>query len=429
MGASAAQTLCSHRATSGIIGEMPGNEKNSQDSSCDEQVRTELRAIFEYGFFDVDAGRVEHLRSLGIFGGSAGAPISLLAFRDAFREFLIENEELAGAINEIAGRLLGIDQLWRNSTREGREEAAGEVLWEGKKHAQSSVRRRGTGRRDRVLDRIAVAITLAEEARALPASPDSLVTTNKPQANNSQESVAPAPSVEAASSRRRWPVAVVLACMIGLSAYLAVTLSTPSTSHANHHTGGYVPANRPIFRCIRQTNCPGPAYPIFNSYTNAPNYGDERDFLNARPLNTTRFANKLEVKSGEEVLLRVYYDNDSEPRIEPYPGSSTARDTRVAVLLPNARASTMNIAANITAANTRPRAIGDTVTFYSKQPFDVIYVAYSARLWNRAHPSGLPLPSRLVTGDGTLIGYEKMDGNIAGCFCQSGLITLRVLIE
>jgi hypothetical protein len=171
---------------------------------------------------------------------------------------------------------------------------------------------------------------------------------------------------------------------------------------------------------------------VFNSYTNAPRYGDERDFLNAKAVaagSSASFQNYVAVARGKEALLRVYFDNDGDARAEPRLGASIAHGVRVSVLLPYARSKTLSVAANISADNARPRTVGDTVTFYSAAPFNLVYVPGSARLWNRAYPSGLSLPNMLFSGRGTPIGYQKMDGDVTGCFCQSGLITLRVLIE
>jgi hypothetical protein len=223
-----------------------------------------------------------------------------------------------------------------------------------------------------------------------------------------------------------------IALVAGIAVYLLATTSLFSGAPLAHHTGSYIPSNRAIFSCARKAKCLGPGYPVFNSYTNAPRYGDERNFLNAvaaAAVSSVPFENNLRVARGEEVLLRVYYDNDGDARAAPRPGGSTARGSRLAVLLPYARRTSLVLAANIIASNTVPHTIGDTVTLYSTAPFNVVYVPASARLWNRAHPLGLRLPNSLLSGGGALIGYQEMNGTITGCFCQSGYITLRVLIE
>jgi hypothetical protein len=413
--------------------EMPGNQAISPP---DAFIRAELGALFEAGLWEVAENEIQRLRRLSIFGGSGETPASLLDFRPAFRDFLKSNEELTGALADIAIRLLGAEKPYRDLAKSGREQEAGQVEWLGKINQPDTVRRPGRGRRDRVLDRVASAIALAETAAqefpTVQAPPDASPAVTR-EAEQPSEGAAPLGDQTAEPrwpSRRRAAAIVSMVGPAGLAAYLAIALGASPSHSASHHSGGYEPSNRSIFLCARRSDCLGPGYPVFNSYTNTPKYGDERDFLSAKPVRDRSgpFENYVAVTPGEEELLRIYYDNDGDPRAEPVAGASTARNTRVTVLLPHTRAEKLNVAANITSSNADPRTVGDTVTFYSSKPFNIVYVPYTARLKNRAHPSELPLPNDLL-GGGALIGYQTMDGTITGCFCESGLITLRILIE
>jgi hypothetical protein len=429
-----------------------------------ERIRAELRALADEGLWDVEVDKIQQLRRLSVFGGSDEAPASLTSFRPALRDFLKTKEELEGALSEMAVRLFGAETPYRDLGKTGREGAAGDVEWRGQSRVYDTVRRAG-GLRDQLLDRIADAVALAEtealESRSVdhtdPEVARGSLTDESTQSQDQEapalknerfldeaSSTSPGPTLadsEQTDTRRRTPrlnskrarAASFFGAtlVVGVAAYLLAAPSLFPVSIA-HRTGGYIPSNRAAFSCARKENCLGPGYPVFDSYTDAPNYGDERDFFNVKPISAgaiSHFQNYVAVTRGDEELLRVYYDNDGDPRAEPRRGASTAYNTRVSVSLPFARAKTLDVAANITASNTQPRVIGDTVTFYGARPFNIVYVPHTARLWNQAHRTGLPLPNELVSGGGTLIGYRKMDGNITGCFCQSGLITLRVLIE
>src|SRR5664279_32569 len=322
--------------------EMPGNQAISLP---DGLVRTELGALFQTGLWDVAESEIEHLRRLSIFGGSDEMPASLLSFRPTFRDFVKSNEELVGALSDIAIRLLGVEEPFRGLNKAGREKAAGDIEWLGKLNQPDSVRRPGRGRRDRVLDRVALAITLAESAAQEPLT--SLVSAGaSPAVPAAAERPNPdiSPAADAVGSRRldsRHVVAIVgVVGLAGVAAYLVARVSAPPTHSATRHSGGYTPSGRSNFLCARRADCLGPGYPVFNSYTNTPNYGDERGFLNAKPVRDSsgRFEDYVAVTPGEEELLRVYYDNDGDPRAEPVTGASTARNTRVTVLLPHARA-------------------------------------------------------------------------------------------
>ncbi|HEX3691962.1 MAG TPA: hypothetical protein VHU13_01355 [Solirubrobacteraceae bacterium] len=133
----------------------------------DESVRTELRLLADKGLWDIEASKIEHLRRLSIFGGSDEALAPLTTFRAAFRDFLKTNEELAGALSEMAVRLIGAEQPYRDLNPKGRVTALGEVEWQGGTVFYDAARRAG-GRRDKVLDRIASAIVSAETTASEP---------------------------------------------------------------------------------------------------------------------------------------------------------------------------------------------------------------------------------------------------------------------
>lgn len=130
-----------------------------------EQMRTELRVLARDCLFDAKASDIEGLRRLRLFGGSNEEPVALPTFHRTFCAFLKTNEELAGAMCEMAIRLFGAEEPYRSQTLEGRLKSVGEVEWrERKKVSAEAVARRKSGRRDKVLDRVALAIVIAEPA-------------------------------------------------------------------------------------------------------------------------------------------------------------------------------------------------------------------------------------------------------------------------
>ena len=148
--------------------EMPGNQPKSPSS---ERVRSDLEALVSEGLWDVSQTSIDYLMRLSIFQGSDAAPASVITFRAAFRDFLTTNDELAGAFSEMAMRLFGVQVPYREQTATGRTIEMGKVRWLGREVLYDAARRPG-GRRDRVLDRVTVAIVLAEEG-AQEAAPSS----------------------------------------------------------------------------------------------------------------------------------------------------------------------------------------------------------------------------------------------------------------
>jgi hypothetical protein len=143
---------------------------------------------------------------------------------------------------------------------------------------------------------------------------------------------------------------------------------------------GYAPANRPTFQCTTSTDCPGPAYVVFNSFTDAinpdaPAGGDERMFFEAKDANSSStlegFGDNLSVVNGQRILMRVYIHNDANPTLLGTQAAK-AHNTRVQVQLPVQRASANSALATVTADNAQPVTVSDTVTLNSSVPFNLV---------------------------------------------------------
>jgi hypothetical protein len=150
-------------------------------SAVQGSVRAELKQLADEGLWDVDVSKVplEQLRRLSIFGGSDEAPAAWPTFRGAFHRFLKEDDQLAGAMSEMAIRLFGVERPYRDQTPTGRLEALGEVEWRGKTVLYDGARRAG-GRRDKVLDRVARAVVQADAPEREWLAPPPAVPTTAP---------------------------------------------------------------------------------------------------------------------------------------------------------------------------------------------------------------------------------------------------------
>lgn len=168
----------------------------------------------------------------------------------------------------------------------------------------------------------------------------------------------------------------------------------------------------------------------FNSITNNPNYGDERNFMLAKPSNNTSAGGwsdtYVNVTGDQEFLMRVYVHNNAADNL-----NLVADNTRVRVSLPTTTAKEIRTGAFISASNATPREVYDDVIFKSdSKMFNIAYVAGSARYYNNVNPSqGFPISDSLVTSAGATIGYNQMDGRLRGCFQYSGILTFKVKVQ
>lgn len=196
---------------------------------------------------------------------------------------------------------------------------------------------------------------------------------------------------------------------------------------------GYAPANRPTFQCITPTNCPGANYVVFNSFTNAPNYGDERAFFDAKDANITSpggYQDNTTVYDGEHLELRVYIHNNANPNAIGF-DAATAHNTTLQVLLPTSTQTTEEAAAQISASNANPTTVSDTADFNGPRPFSLSFDT-SAPVNVTYRPNGQgdyvtrALPSASFSNDWTM---NANFGDWHGCFNYAALVTLTAVVH
>ena len=84
------------------------------------------------------------------------------------------------------------------------------------------------------------------------------------------------------------------------------------------------------------------------------------------------------------------------------------------------------IKGSITSSNASPKEYYDGVRFISKEPFHLKYVYGTAEYNNNHFKNGYILSDDIIKKH-IRIGYDKMDGNIPGCYEYSGVATIKVM--
>lgn len=169
--------------------------------------------------------------------------------------------------------------------------------------------------------------------------------------------------------------------------------------------------------------------PVFNSFINTPSYGDERAFVDARKSENTAagsYKNVLnDVTTGsKEVVVRMYIHNNANVDTNAS-GKGIARNTKVRVALPTAQSQTLRARGYISADNAS--MVEDTVDFVGASAFKVEYVPGSAIIYNNGPLNGSKISDSVVT-TGAPIGYDKLDGNLPGCFEHEAVVQIRVRV-
>lgn len=171
-------------------------------------------------------------------------------------------------------------------------------------------------------------------------------------------------------------------------------------------------------------------YPTFNSITNNPTIGDERDFVRVGEIDAevTDLKNEVEVVPGRQYLVYIYYHNNASATFNDsaHNHSGVALNTRLAtsfstVLTSNDKG---KITATVSASNANPGSVWDEAYLTTKTDKVLLhYVSGSAKIRNDWGTNGWVMPSNLFTEEGALLGLNALNGVIPGCEEYHGVVT------
>ena len=177
-------------------------------------------------------------------------------------------------------------------------------------------------------------------------------------------------------------------------------------------------------------------YPTFNSITDNPTIGDERDFVRVGEIDAkvTDLQNEVNVVPGRQYLVYIYFHNNASSTFNDsaHNNSGVALRTRMSsafstVLTPSSKGA---ISATITADNSNPGSVWDEAYMTtSTEKVLLRYVSGSAKIYNDWKANGSVMPSSLFTEEGTLLGLNALNGVIPGCEEYHGVVTYVLQAE
>lgn len=158
----------------------------------------------------------------------------------------------------------------------------------------------------------------------------------------------------------------------------------------------------------------------FNSITNNPNYGDERNFVTVKDPKTNQWVDNVTVEPGQEYTVRVLIHNDAAENL-----NLVAMNTTLHTAIGEKA-----ITAHVSADNATPKTVYDDVFFNSPKNFNLAYIEGSATVYNNGYAkggSGKPFSDAMVTKQGAKLGYKKEgDGKIPGCMKYINYVYFKV---
>lgn len=167
----------------------------------------------------------------------------------------------------------------------------------------------------------------------------------------------------------------------------------------------------------------------FNSISNNPNIGDEKNFVGIREktgtnagINNTWY-DSMTVEEGKTYLVRMYVHNNS-----PLGLDAVAKDVVATFNVPTTVGKSIEVNGFIDSSNANPSRYWDNATFKSTSDFSLAYVSGSALFENNGIGAngGVKLSDNIVKNSGVKLGYNSLNGELPGCFQYAGYVTIEV---
>lgn len=173
---------------------------------------------------------------------------------------------------------------------------------------------------------------------------------------------------------------------------------------------------------------------VFNSITNNPAHGDERNFVQIKEASASSqtYAEEVALQPGKEYQVYVYYHNNAASNLNDaahnYKG--IAKDTMMRVQMPASvkAGEKARITGVVSASNATPAQVWDEAYGSSASAVALRYVPNSATIHSFGAVNGKTLPDSLLT-TGTHLGYDALDGKVPGCNEFSGYVTFKFKVD
>ena len=162
-------------------------------------------------------------------------------------------------------------------------------------------------------------------------------------------------------------------------------------------------------------------YVTFNSITNNPGMGDERNFVRIREAGVGNYVDKIDIVPGKTYEVWTYVHNNASEtyNAKEHNYKGIALDVRMKATLPAtiSKGQTARVVSTISASNSKPLSVWDEATLTSSQRNVILnYVQGSAKIaTSNGAIKGMGLNNNELFGNGSLLGYSALNGAIPGC--------------
>lgn len=183
------------------------------------------------------------------------------------------------------------------------------------------------------------------------------------------------------------------------------------------------PSNRPTYTMANSA-----PHVTFNSITDNPKAGDERNFVGMREAGVGNFRDDVALQPGKEYEVSVFYHNNANQILNDaaHNYAGIAQNAAMRVEMPaNVKAGTeARITGYVSASNAQPQQVWDEAKGQATQDMDFRYVQGSAKVVSAGAVNGQIMPDSLFT-TGAKLGFDALDGTLPGCTEFQGWVIFR----
>lgn len=182
--------------------------------------------------------------------------------------------------------------------------------------------------------------------------------------------------------------------------------------------------DRPTFTYENPAN-----YVTFNSITNNPQVGDERNFVRVREAGVGTYGENVNLVPGKTYEVSMYYHNNAASNLNAG-GTGIAKDAKARIQMPGVlqAGETGTITGFISASNANPGTVWDEAKAKTTNAVALRYVQNSAKFTSNGDIDGQTVPNTLFT-TGANLGYDSQNGTLPGCNEYAGYITFKFVVD
>ena len=173
-------------------------------------------------------------------------------------------------------------------------------------------------------------------------------------------------------------------------------------------------------------------YATFNSITDNPQLGDERNFVRIREVKDgNNFGDEVQLEVGKTYEVYIYYHNNADGHEVGQTAIGIADGAAVKSSFPATvrQGERATVTGTIFASDTDPLEVWDGAYMTATRDLYLRYVPGTATIHNGGELDGQSIGPDYLFGDGALLGYNKFSGILPGCNQYAGYITYQIFAD